>query len=53
MNRWLVVIVAVGLVGCTDPLVGTWESTQDVAGCGEFEFEIEDNDLEGEGEVKG
>jgi hypothetical protein len=47
-------IVALGLTACTNGLVGKWESKEEIAPCAlPIEFEIEDNELTGDGEVCG
>ena len=55
--RWSVLALALSamaLGGCKNPLVGKWESKEEVAPCGNnVEFEIEDNELMGDGDVCG
>jgi hypothetical protein len=43
-----------GLYGCSNAVVGKWESKEEISPCNNaMEFEIEDNELTGDGDVCG
>jgi hypothetical protein len=57
MNRvttLLILLTFPGLTGCSNALIGSWESREEIAPCNlAMEFEIEDGELTGDGDVCG